>query len=185
MLQQDAGLTILRKGSWGSQRLSDSPKVVGKVNGPGWTAPLRSRSCVLSTMQHFRLPWETLTSCVPFYPFSSWAWRLSICHGRFPDCLGASIAVRKHHDKKKKKSKLGRKRFIWLTLLHSCCSPSKEVKTGTLTGFWRRSWSKGHEMVLLTGLAHVACSICFLIEPRTVTQGWHHPQWPGIFLIDH
>jgi len=28
-------------------------------------------------------------------------------------------------------------------------------------------------------LAPLACSACFLIEPRTTTEGWHHPQWTG------
>jgi len=23
----------------------------------------------------------------------------------------------------------------------------------------------------------LACSACFLIEPRTTSPGWHHPQW--------
>ena len=30
--------------------------------------------------------------------------------------------------------------------------------------------------VLLTGLLSLACSACFLIESRTTSQGWHHPQ---------
>lgn len=32
------------------------------------------------------------------------------------------------------------------------------------------------EWVLLTGLLLVACSTCFLTEPRTPARGWPHPQ---------
>jgi hypothetical protein len=30
--------------------------------------------------------------------------------------------------------------------------------------------------LLLTGLLPLACSACFLIEPRLPAQRWHHPQ---------
>jgi hypothetical protein len=80
--------------------------------------------------------------------------------------------------------KLGRKGLIQLTLPHRCSSP-KEGRTGTHTGqeLEGRSWCRGHGGVLLTGLLPLACSACFLIEPRTISPGWHHPQeacpfWP-------
>jgi len=48
-----------------------------------------------------------------------------------------------------------------------------------------RSWCRGHGGMLLTGLLPLACSACFLIEPRTtspgmapLTMGWVLPPWP-------
>ena len=40
-----------------------------------------------------------------------------------------------------------------------------------------RSWCRGHGGMWLTGLLPLACSACFLIEPKTTSLGWHHPQW--------
>jgi hypothetical protein len=63
---------------------------------------------------------------------------------------------------------------------------TKEVRTGTHTGqeLGGRSWCRGHGRVLLTGLLPLACSACFLIEPRTTspglappTMGWALPSW--------
>lgn len=57
-------------------------------------------------------------------------------------------------------------------------SPSlKEVRTGTQKEPGGRNWSRGHGGTLLTGLLPMACSAQFLIHPRTISQGWHHPQW--------
>jgi hypothetical protein len=39
-----------------------------------------------------------------------------------------------------------------------------------------RSWCRGHGGMFFTGLPHLACSACSLIEPRLPAQGWHHPQ---------
>jgi hypothetical protein len=39
-----------------------------------------------------------------------------------------------------------------------------------------RSWCRGHGGMLLTGLLPLACSACFLIEPKTTISGWYHPQ---------
>jgi hypothetical protein len=39
-----------------------------------------------------------------------------------------------------------------------------------------RSWCRGHRGMLLTGLLPLACSACFLIEPKTTSPGWQHPQ---------
>ena len=87
-------------------------------------------------------------------------------------------------------SKFGRKGF---TLLNSCSS-LKEIRTGTHTGqeAGGRSWCRGHGGVLLTGLLPVACSTCFLIEPRTTragmtppTMGWALPHWSVIEKMPH
>ena len=80
------------------------------------------------------------------------------------------------------KSKLGRKGFIWLMF------PSlKEVRARTQVGpkHRGRSWYRGHGGVLLIGLLIMACSACFLTEPRTTAQGWHHTQWAGLFHMNH
>jgi hypothetical protein len=39
-----------------------------------------------------------------------------------------------------------------------------------------RSWCWGHGGMFFTGLLPLACSTCFLIEPRLPAQRWHHPQ---------
>jgi hypothetical protein len=46
-----------------------------------------------------------------------------------------------------------------------------------------RSWCRGHEGLFLTGLLPLACSACFLIEPRLPAQRWSHPQ--GALPLDH
>jgi hypothetical protein len=55
------------------------------------------------------------------------------------------------------KNNMGRKEFIQLTLLH--CSSSKEFRTGTQT--WQEPWGRNWYLLIL-----IACSPCFLIEPR-------------------
>jgi hypothetical protein len=40
-----------------------------------------------------------------------------------------------------------------------------------------RSRCRGHRGMFLTGLPHLACSACSVIEPRLPAQRWHHPQW--------
>ena len=75
------------------------------------------------------------------------------------------------------KSMLGRKGFIWLT--PSYHSPAlKELKQG-------RNLEAGAdaeviEGVLLTGLFIMACSACFLIEPRIISSEMApaHWDWP-------
>jgi hypothetical protein len=83
------------------------------------------------------------------------------------------------------KSNLERKGFIWLTLPHCCSSPEgSQDRNSNRTGPVGRSWCRGHGGVLLT----VACSACFLIEPKTIspgmappTMGWELHHWS---LID-
>jgi hypothetical protein len=75
--------------------------------------------------------------------------------------------------------------FIQLTLPHCCLWP-KEVRTGTHIGLepGGRSWCRGHGGVLLTGLLPLACSACFLIEPRTTSLGMAPPTM-GPPTLDH
>jgi hypothetical protein len=47
-------------------------------------------------------------------------------------------------------------------------------KSSSRTGTWSRSRCRGHGGGLLSGLLPTACSACFLIAPRTTSQGWHH-----------
>jgi hypothetical protein len=39
-----------------------------------------------------------------------------------------------------------------------------------------RSWCRGHGGMFFTGLLPLACSACFLIEPRLPAQRWYHLQ---------
>jgi hypothetical protein len=75
----------------------------------------------------------------------------------------------KHHDK----IKLGRKRFIQLTLPYQGSS-SKEVRTGIQTG-QEPDAEAMEEGMLLTGSLPIAFSVCFLIEPRTTSPGMAPP----------
>jgi hypothetical protein len=47
-----------------------------------------------------------------------------------------------------------------------------------------RSWCRGHGGMLLTGLLPLACSACFLIEPRTTSPGMAPPT-TGSPTLDH
>lgn len=70
------------------------------------------------------------------------------------------------------KSKLGRKRFIRLTL-PPCCLMLEEIRTGAETGLYSMAGADVGPVgcVLFTGLFLMACSSCFLIEPRTSSPG--------------
>jgi hypothetical protein len=56
-----------------------------------------------------------------------------------------------------------------------------------------RSWCRGHGGMLLTGLLPLACSACFLIEPKSTSPGmaphttvsWRHFLKGGSFLCDN
>jgi hypothetical protein len=61
------------------------------------------------------------------------------------------------------KKQLGRKGFIQLTLSH-CCSSLKEVRTGTQVG-----QEAGADAEAMEGCSLLACSACFLIEPKTTS----------------
>jgi len=72
-----------------------------------------------------------------------------------------------------KKNKLGRKGFIWLTLPYCCSSPRKsglELKQVRKQELMQRPWRD-----VLTGLPHLACSACSLIEPKTTSPGMVPP----------
>jgi hypothetical protein len=47
---------------------------------------------------------------------------------------------------------------------------------------WSRSWWRSHGGMLLTGLLPLACSACFLIEPKTTSPGMAPPTMglPGL-----
>jgi hypothetical protein len=72
------------------------------------------------------------------------------------------------------KNNLGRKGFIWLTILHHCLS-LKEVRTGTQIGQDQKTGTDAEVMeeMLLTGYIPMACSACFLIDhqPKLDTTG--------------
>jgi hypothetical protein len=73
--------------------------------------------------------------------------------------------MKRYHQKQ-----LGSCIFGLHTLDHS---PMREAKAGTQTG-WEpggRSWCRGQERVLLTGLFLKTCSAWLLIEPRTISSG--------------
>ena len=92
------------------------------------------------------------------------------------ESLKVFTAVMKYHDQ----SNVVRKGFIWLMFPH-LCSSLWEVRTGTQTGqeprrqeLMQRPWRE-----LSTDLLLMACSACFLTEPRTTAQRWYHPQRAG------
>ena len=83
------------------------------------------------------------------------------------------------------KNKLERKRLIRLILPHFCSLP-KEVRTVTYTG-WNLEAGADEEAMegyLLTRLLSLACSSCFLIEPRTTSIGMAPPTM-GPPTLDH
>ena len=71
------------------------------------------------------------------------------------------------------RSKLGRKGFIQLTLPHCCSSPKNQDWYSSRSG--SRMWYRGHGGMSLTGLLPLACSACFLIEPRFTSPGMTPP----------
>jgi hypothetical protein len=81
------------------------------------------------------------------------------------------------------RSKLRRKGFIPLILPH-CCSLPKEVRTGTQAGQEAGADAEAMEGgMLLIGLLPLACSACFLIEPRTNIPGMAPPTRSPLPLI--
>jgi hypothetical protein len=61
---------------------------------------------------------------------------------------------------------------------------TKEVRTGTQAGQEAGADAdRGHGGMFITGLPLLACSACFLIEPRLPALRWSHPQGP--FPLDH
>jgi hypothetical protein len=74
------------------------------------------------------------------------------------------------------RSKLGEKGLFSLHF-HIADHHQKRARTGTHTGYEPRgrSWCRGHGGMLLTGLLPLACSACFLIEPRTTSPGMAPP----------
>lgn len=91
-------------------------------------------------------------------------WGYGECGGNWEGVLvQVSIAAKKHHS-----VLLEEERFIWLTLPDQ--SPSlEEVRTGIQAGL-----EAGADEGAMEGSWLLACSACFLIEPRPSVQGWHH-----------
>ena len=103
------------------------------------------------------------------------------------------------------RSKLGKKGFIQLILPH-CCSSPKEVRTGTQAGQEAGADAEDMEGCYLLDCFPLACSACFLIEPKItspemvpLTMGpprliekmpyswisWRHFLKEGSFLCDN
>lgn len=84
------------------------------------------------------------------------------------------------------KNRLGRKIFIWLILLY-CSLLLKESMTKNEIGQGPggMSWCRDHNRVVLTVLLFTISSVCYLMEPRTIIQGWHHPQGAGPSFNNH
>ena len=63
--------------------------------------------------------------------------------------------------------------------IHIIVYHQKQVRTRTQTGQEPegRSWCRSHRGMLLTDSLLMACSACFVIEPRTNRPGWRHPWW--------
>jgi hypothetical protein len=73
------------------------------------------------------------------------------------------------------RNKLGRKGFIQLTL-STLLLITKGSQDWNSSRSGNRSWYRGHGGILLTGLLLLACSACFLIEPKTTSPEMVHPQ---------
>jgi hypothetical protein len=100
---------------------------------------------------------------------------ISWCHGQNIDlskCLSqgfyscTNIMTKKH---------LGRKGF-YSAYSSALLFITKGSQDWNSSRSGSRSWCRGHGGMFLTGLLHLACSACSLIEPRLPAQRWHHPQ---------
>jgi hypothetical protein len=78
-------------------------------------------------------------------------------------CVLVRVCIPAHHEPR---SKLGRKGFIRLTL-PTLLFITKGSQDWNSSRAGSRSWCRGHGGMLLSGLLPLACSACFLIEPRT------------------
>ena len=77
-----------------------------------------------------------------------------------------------YHDQ----SNLGMKGFIWLTLILSLLlTEGIPDRNSNRAGTWRPELMQRPWRVLLSGLVIMACSVCFLIEPRTTRPGMAPP----------
>jgi len=75
----------------------------------------------------------------------------------------------KHHDQ----TNLERKGFIWLTTSDSVYY--SQDRNSSKAGTWRQELMQRPWGMLLTGLLLMACSTCFLIEPRITRSGMASP----------
>jgi hypothetical protein len=67
------------------------------------------------------------------------------------------------------RSKLGTKGFIRLTLPYCCYHQESQDWNSSMSE--SRSQCRGHGGMFFTGLLPLACSACFLIEPKTTSPG--------------
>ena len=81
----------------------------------------------------------------------------------------------KHHDRKQ-----AREERDFLAYTSILCvvrywrKSGQELKQGENL---EQELTRDHGRALLTDLFPMVCSACFLIEIKTTSQGWHHPQW--------
>ena len=112
----------------------------------------------------FHLPWigqafSGMRGLWPTVTQGGSGWRLFVAGVS----VRVPIAVMKDHDQ----SNLRRKGFIWLTLPHHCSS-LKEVRTGAQIC---RNLETGADADAKEGCCLLACSACFVIEPRVTSLG--------------
>ena len=80
------------------------------------------------------------------------------------------------------RSKLGRKGFIQLTF-STLLLITKGSQNWNSSRSGSRSWCRGHGGMFFTGLLSLACSACFLIEPKTTSPGMAPPTRGSPHLI--
>ena len=90
----------------------------------------------------------------------------------FSHCLSQGFySCIKHHDQEASLGGKGLFRLHFHTAVHHQGS-----QDWNLSRPGSRSWCRGHGGMFFTGLRHLACSACFLIEPRLPAQRGSHPQ---------
>lgn len=94
-----------------------------------------------------------------------------------PVFIRVPIAGTEPHDKLWRRGISSAYIMVYITIHHPRKSGQRLNQAEQKPGGW--NWCRGHGKVLLTDLPLVACSVCFLILPRTRAQGWHCSQWAG------
>ena len=86
------------------------------------------------------------------------------------------IAMIKHHNQKRFEQD-----SVYFTLQFSGHTPSlREIRAGTQGRNMWQEVNRGHGGALRVGLF---TQPAFLDNPGPPAQGWHHPEWPGLFHI--
>ena len=96
-----------------------------------------------------------------------------------PVSVWVSIALMKHHGQK---ASWGGKGWFDLYFHIAVNHQRSQDRKSNGAGPEGRSWGRGYEGVLLTGLPPLACPTCLLTEPRTTSSGMApptkgFPQW--------